>query len=177
MGFSPDITGGYGIAGGEGRGHLPGSPTAPRRSTSPLLPPAHSALAVRSVPLPRLSPSLRLGNADAFVQQLTAKLAPVALHFGLERAALSSQSAPSAPAPPRLTAFLRSVPAPFKGTSKDLNPTSTATTAPALPVGRLLVAGALVAAGLSGGGAWRWVALAGAGLAASSLYTFVKAPK
>jgi hypothetical protein len=178
VGFSPDIGGGYATDGGEGRGHLPVSPTMPRPSTSPLLPPPHSPLAVRSVPLPRLSPALRLATGDKYVERPGLSATAKPLHFGLARAALASQSAPAAPAPRRLASFLRTVPAPFKGASKDLNPTSTATVAgSSFPALRLTIGTAMVVGGLSAGGWWRLVALVGAVDVAAKLLAYSRVAK
>jgi hypothetical protein len=167
--------GGYATEGGEGRNHLPPSPTA--APPLPSLPPPHSPLAVTQVRSPRLDPGLRLQTGDKFVERPVMVAKARDLHYQIERAAVATQSAPSPSAPTRPPSVLRSFLAPFRGVSTNLNPTSTATVASPLPVPRLLVAGAMILGGLAAGGVGRWVALAGAGLAASSLYTFAKAPK
>jgi len=175
VGFSSTNPGGYAIDGGEGRSHVVPSPTIPAGPSH--LPPAPSPLAVQAVPMPRLNPFLRVQTADRFVPPVVAAAVPAALPFRFSRGLVNAMSAPAPAAPTRPASFLSAKLAPFRGVSKNFNPTATAIDAHGLPVPRLLLAGVLIAGWLAGGGAWRWVALAGAGLAASSLYTFATAGK
>jgi hypothetical protein len=164
VGFDPQSGVGYGVEGGRGRSSLPGAvrPVTPAQPGSPLgvvpipSPPRPYAGVKPSPPPPDLSTAARnVANA-------------------VKVGALSGITAlgPGAPVSPPLS--LRTLLAPFTGASPRLNATTTAGESPALPWPRLLVAGALIVGGLSAGGLGRWVALSGALLGGSAIWTFVQ---
>lgn len=167
MGFSESGSPGYAVEGGEGRSHLPGAVSAPPAVRQPA-----GALAVVQIP----SPARPYAGLRPRPQPPTIKAAPVKLFAGLLRAATSQWSAPPHPAPMPLVSALAVRSAPLTGATPDLNPTTTAGPvegAEALPIPRLLLAGSLIFVGLSQGGAWRWLAVAGAVLGGSAIWTFV----
>jgi hypothetical protein len=160
----------YAVTGGEARFNLPVSPTKPPATYAP---DASNVLAT----IPIASPTRPFAGAMPAPQPPTTTTAARRLSLSLSAAALSVQSAPSAPAPARRSLTLSAAAARFTGATKDFNPIDAAKTELALPLPRLLLGGAMIAGGLMAGGVGRWVAVAGAALAGSAVWTYWKAKR
>lgn len=162
MGLDPQSGVGYGVEGGRGRSSLPGA-LRPIPVATPGTP-----LAV--VPIP--SPSRPFRGVPPSPRPPSLSTAARNVPNGVTVGALSGVTAMGPGAPPRRSTLLQAFLAPFTGATPNLNATTTAGDSPAMPWPRLALAGALVVGGLAAGGLGKWVALSGALLGGSALWTF-----